>query len=138
MESINHFKISAILSPVAVAALFGTSNPISFLILSIYGLALGVLIDLDHFIWARYNHGHWNHFIEALESPFTTMKDNAEVMENALGEKQRYASHFAILVLGTVIAYVAGANLAALTSTMLGAHIVCDTYASYQEDTLPV
>lgn len=136
MESINHFKISAILSPVAVAAIFGTSNILSFLILAIYGLSLGVLIDLDHFLWARYNHGHWNHLKDALQAPKTAMQENAEVMEGALGEQQRYTSHFVILVLGTGLAYFGGEDLAALTLIMLSSHILSDVYASYQEDVI--
>lgn len=136
MESINHFKISAILSPVAVAAIFGTGNPVTFLLLAIYGLSIGVMIDLDHFLWARYNHGHWNHLRDALNAPTTAMKENAEIMEGALGEQQIYTSHFVILVLGTGIAYLGGANLAALTLIMLSSHILTDVYASYKEGTI--
>lgn len=138
MESINHFKISALLSPIAVAAIFGVSNPLSFLILAIYGLALGVLIDMDHFLWARYNHGHWDHLKDALKAPKETMKNNAQVMEGALGEKQRYTSHFVILVLGTGLAYAGGPNLAALTLVMLSSHILSDIYASYQEGVIEI
>jgi len=138
MESINHFKISAILSPVAVATIFGTQNLLSFGILAIYGLALGVLIDLDHFLWARYNHGHWNHLRDALKAPRTTMEENAEIMDGALGEAQRYSSHFVIMVLATGIAYFGGANLAALTLIMLVSHILTDLYASYRDDELPI
>jgi hypothetical protein len=133
MKSINHFKISAILSPVAVAAIFGTSNILSFLILAIYGLSLGVLIDLDHFLWARYNEGHWDHLRDALKSPSRNIRDNEEVLGDAIGEQQRYLSHFIILVLGTGLAYLGGVNLAALTSIMLGTHVLSDIYTSYQE-----
>lgn len=138
MESINHFKISAIISPVAVAAIFGTSNILSFLTLAIYGLTLGVLIDLDHFLWARYNKGHWDHLRDALKSPSETLRDNNEILGDAIGEQQRYLSHFIILVIGTGIAYLGGVNLAALTSLMLGTHVLCDIYASYQEGTIQV
>ncbi len=137
MESINHFKISAILSPVAVATIFGTQDILSFGLLAVYGLAIGVLIDLDHFLWARYNHGHWDHLKDALRAPKTTMKENAEIMDGALGEAQRYTSHFVILVLGTGLAYFAGPQLAALTLIMLSSHILSDVYASYREGTTP-
>lgn len=137
MESINHFKISAILSPVAVAAIFGTQDILSFALLAVYGLSIGVLIDLDHFLWARYNHGHWDHLKNALRAPKTTMEENAEIMDGALGEAQRYTSHFVILVLGTGLAYFAGPQLAALTLIMLSSHILSDVYASYREETIP-
>lgn len=138
MESINHFKISAILSPAAVAALFGTQDLLSFGVLAVYGLSIGVLIDLDHFLWARYNHGHWDHLKDALRAPKTAMEENAEIMDGALGEAQRYTSHFVILVLGTGLAYFAGPKLAALTLIMLSSHILSDVYASYREGVIQV
>lgn len=137
MESAEHVKISSVISPILVVALYGASNPISFLALSLYGVAAGVLIDLDHFIWARYNHGHWNHLLEAFEKPFTVIQDNKVVMEDALKNDQRYLSHLFIFALAGSMAYTISLEFMALTTGMIGVHLLCDLHESYRKGKLP-
>jgi len=138
MESSEHLAISAIVAPIVVAGLYGVSNPVNFLILTVYGVAAGVLIDLDHFVWARYNHGHWEHLLEAFEKPFTVMRDNQAVMENALEENQRYISHLFIFAMAGALTYTVSQNFMILTTSMVGIHILSDLYRSFEEGELPI
>jgi len=137
MESSEHLKISTLVAPLLVVALYGASNPVSFLILSLYGIAAGVLIDLDHFVWARYNHGHWNHLLDAFEQPFAVMKDNKVVMEGALENHQRYASHLFLFALAGTLTYYVSLEFMALTVGMIGVHILSDVFESFRNGNLP-
>lgn len=132
MESAEHLKISAVAAPLFVAGLYGVSDPLSFLLLSLYGVAAGVLIDLDHFAWARYNHGHWNHLLEAFEKPFVVIQDNESVMAGALEDRQRYASHLFILALAGTLTYYVSQEFMLLTTGIISLHILSDLYDSFR------
>lgn len=40
-----------------------------------YATAIGVLVDLDHFLWARYNTGDWRALRYVLTSPLAAFSD---------------------------------------------------------------
>jgi hypothetical protein len=132
MESVNHFKISAVVAPLLVAGLYGVTNPLTFLVLSLYGVMAGVLIDLDHFFWARYNHGHWQHLLDAIEAPFVTATRHTDVISWAVQSRQRYTSHLLILGLAGTVTMTISTELMGLTTGMITLHIFCDLYDSYQ------
>ncbi|WP_414836580.1 hypothetical protein [Candidatus Nanohalococcus occultus] len=134
METYEHAAISAIAAPIAVWQIFGFSQ--HFVPLSLFGFFLGVFIDLDHFLVQRLRDGNWNHLKTAFSDVRTITTDNGAALEDRIPNWSRYLSHFAILATAPVLFAAFSFRLAALTYTMLGAHIFCDIVRSWQDDAL--
>lgn len=125
MESIHHLKISVILSPIIAILSFNSLQTPEFLAVSVLGIILGTLIDLDHFLIARMLHGNWNELKRALNSPIKIMKDNFSVREQRIGNKNRFISHLAILWAAQLLLFI-NAELGLFTVSMIGSHIITD------------
>lgn len=125
MESINHLKISVILSPIIAILAFDSLQTPEFFAVSVLGILLGTLIDLDHFLIARILHGNWKELKRAFNSPLQIMKDNHSVREQKIGNKNRFISHLAILWSAQLLLFV-NPELGLFTVSMLGSHIITD------------
>ena len=125
MESIQHLKISVILSPIVALLSFESLQTPEFLAVSVFGILLGTLIDLDHFVVARILHGNWNELKRALNSPMKIMKDNFSVREQRIGNKNRFISHLAILWAAQLTLFL-DPSLGLFTVSMLGSHVIAD------------
>ena len=125
MEPIQHLKISIILSPIVALLSFESLQTPEFLAVSVFGILLGTLIDLDHFVVARILHGNWNELKRALNSPMKIMKDNFSVREQRIGNKNRFISHLAILWAAQLTLFL-DPSLGLFTVSMLGSHVIAD------------
>jgi hypothetical protein len=132
MESIQHLKISVIASPVLAVFAFGKLQIPEFFALSLLGIAVGTLIDLDHFVLERYRSGTWSELKKAIENPQEIITDNASVRDPAITSKDRYISHLMILWAAQFLLFFS-AELGLFTVSMIGIHILSDLYASARD-----
>ena len=93
-----------------------------------YGTAVGVLIDLDHFLIARYKTGDWDAVRFCLTHPVALVTDQGRIFDHGdVGVLSRLLSH--LLIAGVVVpglAALVSPDLAILTGVVLYAHLVCD------------
>lgn len=129
MEAYQHFAASLIAaSPLLITGLSPLQpGRIGLFLLAI---ACGTLIDLDHFLISRYNHGDWRHFKRALQNPLTVIISNDNIKEGEeelLTQTQRFSSHMIIssttpLLIMATIGYTAGI----VAFTFFALHILLD------------
>jgi len=90
-----------------------------------YGVALSVLVDLDHFVIARAEVGDWRHLRRVVADPTLVLFRQEELFEIGFA-RERLASH---VVIGAVLAlaWVALAPVVAVvTVAVVAAHVVAD------------
>ncbi|PSP77762.1 hypothetical protein BRC81_09735 [Halobacteriales archaeon QS_1_68_20] len=107
-----------------------TPVPVALAVVA-YGVAVSVLIDLDHFLLARVQAGDWTHLRRALSDPARALWDQAWVLEGVELERQRLATH---VVVGTALVvglWLVTPALARLTAALLGAHVLADLLRDY-------
>jgi hypothetical protein len=96
-------------------------------VLAAYGLGLGVLIDLDHFVLARLRVGDWRHLTDCLRNPKRVFTDQEHLFDG-VGEMAglRILSH--VLVGGALVALArrVGRPVEVLTATVLYVHVLAD------------
>jgi hypothetical protein len=92
-----------------------------------YGVALSVLVDLDHFLVARVTVGDWRNLRRLLEDPVDRLADQSEIFdEDHLTELQRLLSHVLLagpLVVGT---WFVAEPLGEFTAAVLYVHLLAD------------
>lgn len=126
MKSGEHFLLTV---PVvgAVLARAEERSPRRLAALAAYGLGLGVLIDLDHFVLARLRVGDWHHLTDCLRDPKPVFVDQEHLFDGT-GEMAslRILSH--VLVGGVLIALARRVRrpVAALTKSVLYVHVLAD------------
>ncbi|PCR90550.1 hypothetical protein CP557_08510 [Natrinema ejinorense] len=114
--------LTALLPPIAP---FGYSVPAGIVVA--YGTAIGVFIDLDHFLIARFKTGNWSAVRFCLSNPRTAVADQSEIFDPGdVGVLSRLLSH--VVVGGLVVAALAlvSAPLAIVTGAVLYAHLLAD------------
>lgn len=92
-----------------------------------YATALGVLIDLDHFLIARYRTGSWAALRFCLGNPTAAIADQDRIFDPGdVGTLNRLLSH--LLIGGGLVGAlsIGSAGLAALTAVVLYTHLVSD------------
>lgn len=130
MYSLHHAVISLlasiglvfVLPPVVVA-----EQAVSPIVLILYGTAVGVLIDLDHFLIARIRTGSWAAVRFCLANPRAVAFDQGRIFGwGDVGVLHRLLSH--LLIAGGVASLLAleSPSLALLTGVVLYIHLVCD------------
>jgi hypothetical protein len=105
--------------------LLGVTVPAGVVIL--YGTAVGVFIDLDHFVIARVNTGSWASLEFCLTNPGAAFVDQDRIFRQGdVGALSRLLSH--LLLAGVVVPVLALASvpLALVTGAVLYVHIVTD------------
>jgi hypothetical protein len=109
----------------AVALAFGT--PYSPVLLAGYAAAVGVGIDLDHFLVARLNTGSWDPVRRVLRAPATAMRDQSVIFETGeVWPIQRLLSH--AVIGGVLVAALlpAAPALARFSALVVYAHVLAD------------
>ena len=135
METYEHLLISSVVSPAVAYFVFGFSG-IELAAFSVYGILLGVFIDLDHFVVHRIQEENWKYLKNALKNPFEVTTNNIKVVDNPIPNWSRYLSHFIILALLPAALYLFDQTVAEFSFIMLGSHITSDVYRSWRKDKL--
>lgn len=127
MKSGEHFLVSVPVVGAVLAAVRERYSPRRLAGLAVYGLGLGVLIDLDHFVLARLRVGDWRHARNCLRDPSRVFFDQANLFQGT-GEMAslRLLSH--VLLGGTLTALTARRSrpVALLTAVVLYGHVLAD------------
>jgi hypothetical protein len=119
--------VGLFVTPPPTLALRNLVSPLKLAGLVVYGVALSVFVDLDHFVIARARTGDWSHLRAVLADPRNGIRGQEWVFADVEGmARQRLASH---LILGALL--VTGLRrrsplLAAYTGIVLAAHVICD------------
>lgn len=130
----HHFLISlvvglgaAALAPPAFAETLGLGQTVAAVFVGAYATALGVLIDLDHFLLARVNTGSWRAVRYCLRHPRAVFVDQRSIFEDGdVGVLKRLLSHVVVGgVLVTALAVVLP-YLAVVSAATLYAHLLAD------------
>jgi len=101
--------------------------PVSPLVVVGYAGALGVLIDLDHFLLARLNTGSWRATVAVLRNPRLVLFDQDAIFETGeVGAVQRLLSHVAITVVLVAGLLPVSRSLAVVSGVVLVGHILSD------------
>jgi hypothetical protein len=124
MYSKAHGAISFVLGVALVAAGVSVVHP---LVVVGYATALGVLIDLDHFLWARYNTGDWAALRYVLTSPVAAVTDQRSIFrEEDLNRLERLLSHVVIAGVAVPLTWWVDPDLGLVTGLTLYAHVLAD------------
>lgn len=127
MKSGEHFLISIPVVGVALTKLREHYSSRQLGLLGVYGVGLGVLIDLDHFVLARLRVGDWRHTWEVLRNPTRVFTDQETLFEGT-GEMAslRILSH---VVIGGALTWLwsrVSRPVAFLTGVVLYFHVFAD------------
>ncbi|WP_254546109.1 hypothetical protein [Halomarina pelagica] len=128
MHSPEHAAVGAVVSAVAVAvlAVAGTFSTVALVALWVYGVALSVFVDLDHFLLARIQTGNWSHLRAGLRDLRGAFVEQEGTFRGLGMERRRHLSHHVVgglLVAGLALVSV---PVAAFTAVVLYAHVLCD------------
>ncbi|MXV63961.1 hypothetical protein GS429_18215 [Natronorubrum sp. JWXQ-INN-674] len=110
------------MSPITV---FGYAVPVPLVVA--YGTAVGVLIDLDHFLIARYKTGSWGAVRFCLAHPAAAVADQRRIFEPGdVGVLSRLLSHLLLIGIAVPLLALSSASLAVVTGVVLYVHLVSD------------
>lgn len=124
MYSKAHGAVSAAIGVVLVIGGFDFVHPV--LVVG-YATAIGVLIDLDHFLWARYNTGDWASLRRVLTDPVGKLADQSGIFEETdLGPLQRLLSHVVIVGIAVPLTWWVDPAFGVVTAVTLYAHVLAD------------
>lgn len=130
MYSTHHAAISLVVGAGAVFALpavsvFGVDVPTVLLLA--YAVAVGVLIDLDHFLIARVRTGTWDAAVFCLRNPTVVFTDQRRIFSPGdVGVLPRLLSHLLLVGLLVPLLALESVPLAVVTAAVLYTHLVCD------------
>ncbi|RQG90382.1 hypothetical protein EA462_09540 [Natrarchaeobius halalkaliphilus] len=92
-----------------------------------YGTAIGVFIDLDHFVIARLRTGDWNALRFCVTHPSAAVVDQDRLFDRGdVGLLSRLLSHLLITVAVVSVVAVESTPLGLITGVVLYVHIVTD------------
>jgi hypothetical protein len=132
MEFIEHLSISLILGILVSLFLqvdFGTA-----LFLIAVAVVSGTLIDLDHFLLARYLDGDWEKLLMALRNPLEMASDNEGLIrEKWLPPFLVVKTHLVELSILLVFYLVIDHLLLLVSAISVSAHILCDVWADWRK-----
>ncbi len=132
MYSIHHAAVSlfvtiglvSVLPPIVVG---DAALPVALVVG--YGTAIGVLVDLDHFLIARHKTGHWGAVRRCLSAPSVPFVDQDRIFEQGdVGILSRLLSHLVIAGGSVAVLVAVSVPLATLTAVVLYAHVCCDVW----------
>lgn len=133
MDSTYHF-LSSILVGAVVAIGVGEPLPTS-LGLVVYAGVLGVGIDLDHFLLARYRTGSWRALRACLSEPTIVLFDRSSIFESGeVGEWSRLLTHLLIGSALVAILSIYSQALAILSGFVLLVHVILDLMHDSREE----
>ena len=127
MKSGEHFLLSIPTVGVVLSKFRDRYSSRRLAALAAYGVGLGVLIDLDHFVLARLRVGDWRHTTAVLRHPKRVFTDQEHLFEGTGGMANlRLLSH---VVLAGVLAglwWLVSRPVAVLTGAVLYVHVLAD------------
>ena len=127
METLEHAAVGTVVSALALALVRPAVSPLKLASLFVYGVALSVLVDLDHFLIARVRTGHWSHLRAVLSDPVNGIYGQEWVFADMEGmARQRLASHALVGTALVALLRRRSPPVAAYTGIVLCAHVVCD------------
>lgn len=127
MKSGEHFLLSVPVVGWVLAAIGDRYSSRQRAALAGYGLGLGVLIDLDHFLLARLRVGDWRHARNCLRNPKRVFFDQKNLFEGTGGMANlRLLSHVLIAGPLTVLTGLIDRRLGILTGAVLYVHVLAD------------
>jgi hypothetical protein len=101
--------------------------PVPALLVVGYAAALGVLIDLDHFLLARLNTGRWRAARAVVRKPRLVLVDQESIFETGeVGAVQRLWSHLLVTVALVGGLLFVSPYLAVLSGVVLAGHVLSD------------
>ncbi|WP_247000057.1 hypothetical protein [Halosolutus gelatinilyticus] len=110
------------LAPIAVA---GTTVPTPLVVA--YGAAVGVFVDLDHLLIARFKTGTWDAVRFCLADPIAAVADQRRIFDPGdVGVLSRLLSHLLIAGLVVPLLALASVPIAIVTGVVLYVHVVTD------------
>lgn len=100
-----------------------------------YAVVIGVGIDFDHFLWARYNTGDWTALGHVIASPATVVDDPSTIFaEDDLSELQRLLSHAVVVGLAVPATWLVSPDLGLTTAVVLYGHVLSDLLADVRAE----
>lgn len=130
MYSREHGAISAVVGIGLVLAGVEFVHP---LVVVGYATAVGVLIDLDHFVIARINTGEWRALEYLLENPRRALADQSTIFrEDDLTAFERLLSHVLIGGVAVPVTWLIAPAFGLITAVALYAHVLADLIADVQ------
>jgi len=117
---------------VVTASLLGIESS-RFIFIIVYGGLLGTLIDLDHFIVARFNIGNWSVLKRAVSNPSMMIFRQELIFSGGVGKIRRLFSH--MIVGGVIIGIlsVVDYKLMIFSAVILYTHVLSDMYSDIRE-----
>ena len=114
--------LTSLVSPITVG---GQTVPAAAVVA--YGTAVGVLVDLDHFLISRYKTGTWDAVRFCLSHPTAALADQRRIFDPGdVGVLSRLLSHLLIAGLAVPGLALVDVTLAILTGVVLYVHLVSD------------
>lgn len=130
MYSKSHGAISLVVGIGLVAAGVVFVHP---LVVVAYAVAVGVGIDFDHFLLARYNTGEWRALRYLLADPLTALSDQSTIFrEHDLDAFDRLLSHVVIVGVAVPVTWLVDPALGLVTGVTLYFHVLADLVADVQ------
>ncbi len=124
MYSRHHFVVSLL---VALPFLSWYDGPGGWPGMLIWAATVGTLIDLDHFVLARWRTGSWEAFRRCVRSARVAVVDQEEIFERGdVGAMTRLASHLVLAGVLTASLVLVSVELAVVTAVVLYAHLLAD------------
>jgi len=129
MYSRNHALLSALIGvPIAINS--PSYHPV---IIWIYVVVIGVGIDIDHFVVARFNRGDWKNARRCLQNPSLIFVSQQAIFDSGdLWRDQRLLSHLIIGGMLTTSFLMIDLYWALGTGMTVYIHILSDLYADNQ------
>lgn len=127
MRSPAHAAVGGAASLPLVVVMWPDAAPRTAAVLWTYGVAVSVLVDLDHFLVARLTTGRWENARRVLADPTIAVVAQEEIFDDGdVTELQRLLSH--ALLGGALVAglLVVAPALAVFTGVLLYVHVLAD------------
>ncbi len=128
MEFIEHFSISLILG--ILASLITQTNIQASLLMISVAVISGSLIDLDHFLLARYLDGDWEKLRIAFRNPLRMISDNEGLIRDKwLTPFLVIKTHLFELSILFIFYLVLDHLLLLISAISVSAHLLCDFWS---------
>lgn len=99
-----------------------------------YATAAGVLIDLDHFLLARYNSGSWRATRYLLSNPRRALADQSTIFEESeISPFDRLLSHVVIIGVVVPVTWWVDPAFGLVNGVVLYCHVLADLIADVQD-----
>ena len=127
MQSSEHFLASIPATALALSVIRTQWSRGRLALVGLYGIGLGVAIDLDHLLLARVYAGDWHHLEEVLRNPIAAVTDQEGMFDDIRDMRHpRLLSH--VLLGGVLVALTRTLSrpLSLVTAVVLYWHLLCD------------